>query len=88
MQITSIPQGLEKAIKWFFCAAAVMRLSSKKRPISMLIHTSPRVKVHMVEYKLVLDWLRTVNKDKFISECKDIYEEEIKEFTKEDLIKA
>lgn len=88
VQITSIPQGLEKAIKWFFCAAAVMRLSSKKRPISMLIHTSPRVKVHMAEYKLVLDWLRTVNKDKFISECKDIYEEEIKEFTKEDLIKA
>lgn len=88
VQITSIPQGLEKAIKWFFCAAAVMRLSPKKRPISMLIHTSPRVKIHMIEYKLVLDWLRNVNKDKFISECEAIYEEEIKKFTKEDLIKA
>lgn len=88
VQITSIPQGLEKAIKWFFCAAAVMRLSHKKRPISMLIHTSPRVKIHMVEYKLVLDWLKNINKDKFISECKEIYEEEIKKFTKEDLIKA
>ena len=88
VQIASIPQGLEKAIKWFFCAAAVMRLSPKKRPISMLIHTSPRVKIHMIEYKLVLDWLRNVNKDKFISECEAIYEEEIKKFTKEDLIKA
>ena len=88
VQITSIPQGLEKAIKWFFCAAAAMRLSPKKRPISMLIHTSPRVKIHMIEYKLVLDWLRNVNKDKFISECEAIYEEEIKKFTKEDLIKA
>ncbi len=88
VQITSIPQGLEKAIKWFFCAAAVMRLSPKKKSISMLIHTSPRVKIHMVEYKFVLDWLKNINKDKFISECKEIYEEEIKKFTKEDLIKA
>lgn len=88
VQITTVPQELEKALKWFFCAAAVMRLSSKKRPISMLIHTSPRVKTHMKEYKLVLNWLKNVNAESFISECKQIYEEEIQKLTKEDLRKA
>ena len=86
VQIAAVPDGLETAIKWFFCAAAVMRLQSKKRSISMLIHTSPRVKIHMIEYKLVFDWLRTVNKDQFVSDCKVMYEEEIQKFTKKDLI--
>ena len=54
----------------------------------MLIHTSPRVKVHMTEYRLVFDWLSSVNVDKFISQCKDIYEKEIQQFTKDDLVKA
>ena len=88
VQIDSVPNGLERAIKWFLCAAAVMRLSNEKRSISMLIHTSPRVKVHVTEYGLVLDWLRNVNKDDFIIGCKEVYEEEVQKFTKSDLIKA
>ena len=86
--ITAVPEGLKNAIQWFFCAAAVMRTSNKKRPISMLIHTSPRVKTHMVEYKLVFEWLKSINKDEFISACKKIYEDEVQTFTKEDLIAA
>lgn len=86
--VTTVPDGLKEAIRWFFCAAAVMRLSNKKRPISMLIHTSPRVKIHMTEYKLVLDWLKSVNKDEFVSACQKTYESETKEFKKEDLIAA
>lgn len=88
VELTSVPQGMEDALKWFFCAAAVMRMQKKKRPISMLIHTSPRVKVHMTEYRLVFDWLRSVNAEKFISDCRDIYEKEIQQFTKDDLVKA
>ena len=87
-QTKIMPDGLKMALKWFFCAAAVMRLQSKKRSISMLIHTSPRVKIHLTEYKLVLDWLRTVDKDEFIDECQALYEEEVQEFTKQDLLSA
>ena len=88
IQVKRVPEGLETSLKWFFCAAAVMRMQPKKRPISMLIHTSPRVKIHMSEYKLVLDWLRKINKDEFIADCKEIYEEEIQTFKKSDLIAA
>lgn len=84
----SLAQSLAKALKWFFCAAAVMRLQKKKRSISMLIHTSPRVKIHMMEYKLVLSWLKNIKPKGFISECKQIYEEEIQKLTKENLRKA
>lgn len=86
--ITSVPDGLKEAIKWFFCAAAVMRISSKKRSISMLIHTSPRVRTHMLEYKLVFNWLRSVDKGEFVSACQNLYEQEIQSFTKENLIAA
>lgn len=87
-KMTTVPDGLKTAIKWFFCAAAVMRTSSKKRSISMLIHTSPRVKIHLIQYKLVLDWLRTVDKSTFVVDCKKIYEEEKRSFTKSDLVTA
>lgn len=81
-------KGLGEALAWFFCAAAVMRLQNKKRPISMLIHTSPRVITHMIHYELVFEWLNNVNKDDFMAYCKEIYEEETQKFKKTDLEKA
>ena len=84
--LISIPESLERALKWFFCAAAVMRQSDKKRPISMLIHTSPRVRIHLEQYLLVSKWLKSLDKDGFVSACKEIYEEETTHFTKADLL--
>ncbi len=88
MQKGDIPKEFDKAIKWFFCAASVMRVSGWKKPISMLIHTSPRVSYHWAEYETVIDWLKGVNKKEFVYSCKAIYLEEKEKFKKEDLRKA
>ena len=42
----------------------------------------------MLEYKLVFDWLSSIDKDEFVSACRELYEQEIQSFTKESLIAA
>jgi hypothetical protein len=84
----SLPEELKNSLKWFFCAAAVRRINNKKQPISMLIHTSPRVKVHLVEYKMVSDWLCSVDPEEFTDSCRTLYNAEIARFTKESFKKG
>lgn len=75
------PCELEKAICWFLCAAASLRVGSHKKPISMLIHTSSRGAHHNVDYGMVRDFLEKSNKDDVINRCKQVYEEETRRFT-------
>ena len=82
----TIPTELKKSLEWFFCAAAVLRLKNKSpKSISMLIHTSPRVRIHMTEYYTVVTWLNTVNTDSFVNECEGVYTDEVGKFTLQNL---
>lgn len=85
----TITSELKKSLEWFFCAAAVLRLkNTRPKPISMLIHTSPRVKIHLTEYLVVLNWLNSVKSEDFIRECENVYNEEVAKFGIDDLKKG
>ena len=78
------PYEMENALCWFLCAAASLRASGHKKPISMLVHTSNRGVHHNVDYNMVMDFLTKSNADDIIKRCGDLYEDEICRFTYED----
>lgn len=82
----TLPDEMKKAIAWFLCASAVLRKRGHKKPISMLIHTTIRQDGHLNEYEAIKSWLmRERNTSSFFSLCKDVYSEEIQQFTFDDL---
>lgn len=79
-----IPQSLEKAILWFFCAASVMRYRKYKKPISMLIHTSQAQAHHAFIANAVRNYINSYTIEEWVELCKEIYEEETSNMTLED----
>ncbi|MFI8492683.1 Z1 domain-containing protein [Peribacillus butanolivorans] len=79
-----LPESFKNAIYWFLVATSVMRYRKYKKPISMLVHTSQKQEHHNKVAKLVEDFFHMKDKEEVISNCREVYEEEIKNFTKED----
>jgi len=75
------PHEMEKAVCWFLCAAASLRVSGHKNPISMLIHTSNRGIHHKVDYGMVRDFLAKSDANEVVKQCQEVYEEETRRFT-------
>lgn len=83
-----IPGSLRDAILWFICAVSVMRYwGYKKKPISMLVHTSQRQPYHDKIASVISEWLKTTSTDNIIEMCKELYSKEIKRLPKEAWIK-
>ncbi|WP_051348371.1 Z1 domain-containing protein [Peribacillus kribbensis] len=79
-----LPQSFEDALHWFLIATSIMRYRKYKKPISMLVHTSQKQKHHKIFAELINDYFRSTPKVKIIKACRVLYEQEQKEFTKED----
>lgn len=75
------PCVMEKAICWFLCCAAALRLKGHKKPISILIHTSGRGIHHNVDYEMIKDFISKTARESLIKVCRDVYEEETTRFT-------
>ena len=82
----TIPEEFQKAIAWFLCSAAILRLRGHKKSISMLIHTTALQTGHFEEYEVLKNWFRreTAN-GSVLKLCRSVYEIEKDEFTLEDL---
>lgn len=81
-----LPSTLKDAIEWFICGVAYMRFNDYRKPVSMLIHTSRRVDEHNCMYNAIDQWFRTTSKKTVIRECRSLWEQETRRFTKENFL--
>lgn len=86
-QSKELPESLEDAILWFFCAASVMRHYNYRKPVSMLIHTSQKQAEHQCMADAITEWFRQ-NKSHLIAKCRRVYKEETSCFRKEDFLEV
>lgn len=81
-----LPTQFKKAVCWFLCSAAILRLRRHKKPISMLIHTTSIQRSHFEEYDILKNWLhRGRSSGEILSLCESVYTVEKDEFTLKDL---
>lgn len=80
----TIPNEFQKSIAWFLCASAILRRRGHKKPISMLIHTTSIQNGHYEEYCAIQRWFMQ-DKEKILSLCENVYQEEKDEFRLKDL---
>ncbi|MGM0924049.1 MAG: Z1 domain-containing protein [Bacillota bacterium] len=79
-----LPQSFEDALQWFLLATSIMRYRKYKKPISMLVHTSQKQAHHQIFAHLINSYFSSTSKVKIIEACRVLYEQEQKNFTKED----
>lgn len=79
------PESLIDAICWFLCCAAALRYNQRRKPISMLIHTSNKGDDHAIDYHLIRDYLKATSLTTVLERCKVVYEYETTRFTYNDL---
>jgi hypothetical protein len=82
----TIPDEFKKALAWFLCSAAILRIRGHKKSISMLIHTTALQSGHFEEYEVLKEWLHRENASGSILKlCQSVYEKEKDEFTLREL---
>jgi len=69
----TIPESMKEALCWFFCSAAAMRLWNRKKPISMLVHTSMKQHHHSFIAKAIKKWIDTNEVKDLISLCRKVW---------------
>lgn len=83
-EVLTIPESFKDAINWFLIATSIMRYRKYKKPISMLIHTSHKQIHHSLFSQLIDNYFKGETKKNIIESCRCLYNEECKNFTKED----
>ena len=86
--IGKIPLELKKAIIWFYCTLAIRRFYNSKKPVSMLIHTSQKQIHHDSTAIWIKDWLKNLDKLKFLDLCYEVFSEQTKKLSKDDFYKS
>lgn len=79
-----LPNQLKEAIIWFYCCLATQRVRKINNPCSMLIHTSQKQSDHESISNAIKTWFNSFDALSFINECKKVYTEQVKKFSKED----
>ncbi len=77
----TLPNSFKDAVCWFICSVAAMRYRGFKEPISMLIHTSQKVKHHANISDAVESWINSSNNNDLIERCRLVWESETKQFS-------
>lgn len=75
-----IPDSLERAICWFICCVAAMRIQGYKKPISMLVHTSQIVLHHERISDLVEDWVNNTDRISLVEKCRSVWMSETRDY--------
>lgn len=78
-----LPLSFRESTAWFLCASSLLRRRGHKKPISMLIHTTPIQNNHFALYNKIRNWL--LSDVGIIDLCRDVYNKEINKVTIEDL---
>ena len=85
----ALPDEFKRAICWFLCAAAILRIRGYKKSISMLIHTTALQNGHFGEYEVLKSWLeRERSTGTILDGCRIVYDEEKDKLTPEILAEA
>lgn len=82
-EILDFPNSLKDAICWFICTLAVQRYKKSLKPVSMLIHTNNKQKIHQKTAEVVEKWLNQ-NKNYLLDDCQKIYNKEKRKMSKQD----
>lgn len=82
-EIFDFPTSLKDAICWFICTLAVQRYKKSLKPVSMLIHTNNKQKIHQETAEAVEKWLNK-NKNYLLEDCERIYNREKRKMSKQD----
>ena len=77
---SDLPDSLMDSVLWFICCIACLRVKKSKKPVSMLIHTSQITEYHDRIADAIMRWLRGLDKEEIIKECKTVWEEETRLF--------
>ena len=75
-----LPKSLCDALYWFYCTFAIRRHDNIHKPVSMLIHTSPKQADHINIYNSINTWFNNHDWSKFEDECRKIYNEQTEQF--------
>lgn len=88
--IGNLPSSFKRAIQWFIITVAVQRFFRYEKPVSMLIHTSLKVKEHNAIADNISGYLRYLkrNKSTEIRKIKSLYEEETLAFDRDDFLRG
>src|SRR5699024_587183 len=82
--VFEVPDSLKKALQWFLITVAVQRNNAYLNPVSMLIHTSFKIKDHESianAVKIILDRFKN-NPARTYAEMKKLYDEEKARFNR------
>jgi Z1 domain. len=80
-ETNDIPQSMKDSICWFLCAAAAMRVTGYRKPISMLVHTSQQQQHHQQVSDAISQWIRTEERSQLHLLCQKLWDTETKELT-------
>lgn len=79
-----LPEDLKEALAWFISAIAALRYRGFKKPLTMMINTSPNIDPHQFVMQAVVNYFESERMDdgELFDYCKIVYEREIKQFNK------
>lgn len=83
--LINFPNSLKDAICWFICTLAVQRYRKSLKPVSMLIHTDNKQRIHKATAESVEEWLKQ-NKGHLLDDCRDVYNKEKGKMSKEEFL--
>ncbi|MFL2096357.1 Z1 domain-containing protein [Marinilactibacillus psychrotolerans] len=85
-----IPASLETAIDWFFLSSAAMRANGYKSPITMLVHTSQKIRHHDLIAEAISLYLEEIRKTPLVyyTKLEELYNNESVDFTKRDFLQG
>lgn len=88
-----IPESLKQAVAWFLCSAALLRCKKWKKPITMLIHTTPSTDGHYEVYDKLNEYFQDLinvpeKKIMFLNFCRFYYKDEYSKFEKKELAES
>lgn len=81
---STLPNGLEESILWFYCCLATQRVRKINKPCSMLIHTSQKQIDHERIAGAIKKWFMSFDVLGFVKKCKETYEKQRNKISKEE----
>lgn len=81
---SELPEELKESIAWFISATAALRYKGFKKPLTMMINTSPYVDPHLFVSEAVIRYIENERKDdgQLFKYCRIVYEGETARFSK------
>lgn len=81
----NLPKSFIESLMWFLCCVSISRFWGRKKPMSMLIHTSQKQRDHLNFYKTVKRFFDSKDTYEILALCKEVYSIQTNQFDLEKL---